>query len=101
MRVGSGPQAQVDASLVPRPSVVAEGDVQFLLDLRVLGPVPLHETQERPVAGSVTKNGTHLMALCQLVPCRPETFKQLNVVGVEYRIHTHALQIRPPLKEEI
>jgi hypothetical protein len=26
--------------------VVAEGDVQFLLDLRVLGSMPLHETQE-------------------------------------------------------
>lgn len=66
MRIGSCPQAQSDASLVPCPGVVAEGDVQLLPQFRVLGPVPLKESKERPVASSVTENGTHLMAFRQV-----------------------------------
>src|SRR5207247_9170522 len=54
--LGSGPQTQSNAPLVPCPGVVAEGDVQLLLQFRVLGPVPLEETKERAIASSVTEN---------------------------------------------
>jgi hypothetical protein len=81
--------------------VAAEGDVQLLLDLRILGPVALHESKKRPVAGSVAKDGTHLMALRQVVSRRPETLIERHVVGVEHGVHVSALEIRPPLEKKI
>ena len=99
--LGSGPQTQSNAPLVPCPGVVAEGDVQLLLQFRVLGPVPLEETKERAIASSVTENGTHLVAFRQAVARCPETFIELDVVRFEHRVHIGVLQIGPPLKEEI
>ena len=41
------------------------------------------------------------MACRQVVPERPETLVQLQVVGVEDRVHVGASEICPPLHEQI
>ena len=46
MRIRSCPQTEIDASLIPCLNVITKGQIQFLLDLRVLCPVPLHKPEQ-------------------------------------------------------
>jgi hypothetical protein len=81
--------------------VVAEGNVQLLLDLRILAPMPLHEPEERTVPGAVAEDRRHFMAFGQVVPRGPEALVELHVVGVEHRVHVDALEIPAPLQDQV
>jgi ABC-type uncharacterized transport system substrate-binding protein len=63
--------------------------------------MPLGETKQRPVAGSMAQNGAHLVAFSQIVSRLPEALIQLYAVRVEHRVHIGALRIRTPFKEKV
>ena len=93
MWIRTGPEGQGDASLVAFPGLAAEGDVQLLLDLRILDPMAFCESEERAVARAVTEDRAHLMMLGQVVARGPEALVELGVVRVQQRIGVDSFQI--------
>jgi hypothetical protein len=49
----------------------------------------------------VSQDRPHLVSVSQVVPCGPEPFVELHVVGVEHRVRVDALEVPSPLKQKI
>lgn len=100
MRVGSGPQAELNSFFVFLPRVMRKRDVEFLLNLRIVAIV-LDPTEERFVAGVVAQRGGNLMAGGQIHAQIAKSSEQFRVIGVEQIGDRYSARVCTPLQQQI